>query len=230
MNKAPAFQFYPGDWRRDTQVQMASMSTRGVWHEMLCCMWDAPDRGKLTGPVPQLAQMFGCHHEELQTALREISALNIGDVTFCNDEGNEIVTVENRRMVREERVRKQGLARIHRYRDKACNADVTHDVTAPSSSSSSSSSSKPPIIPPEKKNGKRPKKMTDEEWLRMLKESPAYKGIDIDLQIAKCEAWCKTNSRTCTRRTAVNWLNRADKPISKPTQSLWASEVNLDNI
>lgn len=46
--KLPAFQFYPGDWRKDPGVQSLSFHDRGVWHEMLCLMHESEERGKLT--------------------------------------------------------------------------------------------------------------------------------------------------------------------------------------
>jgi hypothetical protein len=135
MGKAPAFQFYPGDWRRDTQVQMARMETRGVWFEMLCCMWDAPERGKLTGGKLEIARLLGCDVEVLQRALNEIEKLKIADVT----NGNNEVTIINRRMKREQKQRESTRLRVKRHRsNKTSNAKVT----PPSSSSSSSSPSR----------------------------------------------------------------------------------------
>jgi len=32
-SKRPAFQFYPGDWRRDTALQSVSLAARGLWIE-----------------------------------------------------------------------------------------------------------------------------------------------------------------------------------------------------
>jgi len=147
MGKCPAFQFYPGDWRRDTQVQMASMETRGVWIEMLCCMWDALERGKLTGTIDQLVRLLRCSENELVRSLKEIEALQIGDVTLCNNQ----VTVINRRMYRENqrllKIREQTRKRVQKYRNAkkqmACNAKIT----LPSSSSISYSKNNPPISP-----------------------------------------------------------------------------------
>ena len=150
MGKAPAFQFYPGDWRRDTQVQMASMETRGVWFEMLCCMWDAPERGKLEGEVDLLCRLLGCDSHVLSNALTEITKLKIGNVEARNGDGSNVtfplhvtqgnifVTVINRRMYRDEKQRKNTRLRVRKHREtKSSNASVT----PPSSSSSSSSSS-----------------------------------------------------------------------------------------
>ena len=144
MGKAPAFQFYPGDWRRDTQVQMASMETRGVWFEMLCCMWDAPERGKLEGSKDEICRLLGCERDVFDRSLREIERLKIADVKNCQ----ENVKIINRRMNREEKLREYNRFAKQKERSKK---PCQEKVNTPSSSSSSSSSSgikrKPPGLP-----------------------------------------------------------------------------------
>lgn len=58
--------------------------------------------------------------------------------------------------------------------------------------------------------------LSDLEWMDSLRTNPGYAGIDIDLQRGRCEAWCQTNGKTFSRRRLLNWLNRTDKPMSKP--------------
>ena len=125
-------------------MQMATMETRGVWIEMLCCMWDAPERGKLSGDISELSRILGCDDHVLNRALNEIKRLKIADVTVCN----ACVTVVSRRMLRDENEREKTRLRVQKHREnsrlrvkkhrdkngeKACNANVT----VPSSSSSS---------------------------------------------------------------------------------------------
>ncbi len=134
IGKLPAFLFYPGDWRRDTQVQMASMETRGVWFEMLCCMWDSPERGKLSGTIPELSRMIGCTDDVFEKAINEINRLKIADVTFCNTN----ITVCNRRMVREQKDRENTRLRVKKHRHVTemygeCNANVTTPLSVSSS-------------------------------------------------------------------------------------------------
>lgn len=149
MNKRPAFQFYPGDWRRDTQVQMANMETRGVWFEMLCCMHDAPERGKIRGTHKQIVTLLGCAGDELTRSLKEIEALHIGNVTH----GNDIITITNRRMYNEDqaeiKAREQTKKRVAKHRaQKARNDEVTPPSSSSASSSVSSSPSKKKKNPP----------------------------------------------------------------------------------
>ena len=142
MGKQPAFQFYPGDWRRDTQVQMANMETRGVWIEMLCCMWDAPERGKITGTVFELARLLGCDEHVLNRSLNELKRLKIADVTNCHNE----VTVVNRRMSREEKERDNARLRKQSQRKRErSHADVTPPSSSSTSPSKNSSSKEEPL-------------------------------------------------------------------------------------
>lgn len=57
-------------------------------------------------------------------------------------------------------------------------------------------------------------KMSDEEFIKYLKENPAYQHVVIDDEIAKMHAWLMVNpQRKMTRRFMVNWLNRIEKPV-----------------
>ena len=66
----PSYQFYPGDWRRDTALQACSIAARGLWIEMMNVMHDGEPYGHLTaGGVPisdqELARMVGVPLREL---------------------------------------------------------------------------------------------------------------------------------------------------------------------
>lgn len=147
MGKQPSFQFYPGDWRKDPAIQRACMTTRGVWWELVCCMWENDERGSISGTLQQLCRILGATEEELKIALEEIRSLKIGDVQL-SEEG--VYKISNRRMVREEAERQSGRARQEKFRSKKgenitpisreYNADIT-PISHDSSSSSSSSSS-----------------------------------------------------------------------------------------
>ena len=41
VKKAPAFQFYPGDWLRDPGIRACPLTSRGLWIEMICLMSDS---------------------------------------------------------------------------------------------------------------------------------------------------------------------------------------------
>ena len=121
MAKVPAFQFYPADWMRDTQLQMASASSRGIWINLLCAMWWAPTRGKLTGTVEDLKKLANCTAEEMLAFLEEVKRYVFANVT----ERHTRITVMNRRMTREEKSRISNRLRQSRFRSRLSNAKVT---------------------------------------------------------------------------------------------------------
>ena len=58
-------------------------------------------------------------------------------------------------------------------------------------------------------------RMTDADWLNGLKATPAYQGIDVDRETAKCAAWCEANRKAPpSRRRIINWLNRVERPVN----------------
>ncbi len=142
MGKAPAFQFYVRDWLSDPELQSASSSSRGIWVNALCFMWEARERGKIEGTVETLSRLLNCTEEEFNRFLSESDKFHFNDL---DKNINGHVTLINRRMYRDERERKLHLERQDRYRQKqkTQDSDVKSDadVTTPSSSSSSSSSS-----------------------------------------------------------------------------------------
>jgi len=131
MAKPPAFQWYPNDYIRDTRI--LSLAARGAWADMLNFMWYAPERGSLSGTYEQLARQLSCSIPEIQNILDELSVTKTADVTICNN----LVTVINRRMYRDERERKLTRLRVQKHRSVKCNADSNGTETRVSSSSSS---------------------------------------------------------------------------------------------
>lgn len=69
---------------------------------------------------------------------------------------------------------------------------------------------------------KRPRKQpaqTDAEWLASLAASPAYAGLDVGREYAKASEWCRVRTQTLSRQRFINWLNRADKPLTAPANA-----------
>jgi len=138
MPKQPAFQFYPGDWLRDPNLQSAAFASQGIWMKCLCFMWEADDRGVLRGSREALMRLIGCGQAEFDGFIADLERYRFGDVAT---DGNGDVTLRNRRMVAAEKVRKDTANRVARFRERAA---VTHRETPlsqPDNSASSSSSS-----------------------------------------------------------------------------------------
>lgn len=103
--KAPAFQWYPGDHRRDTALQACSFEARALWRETLDLMHDGDPYGHLTaGGIAitdaQLAQMIpGVSATKIRRWLAELEERKVFSRT---DTG----VIYSRRMVRDEEKRR----------------------------------------------------------------------------------------------------------------------------
>ena len=75
--KKPAFQFYPGDWRKDQNLSRASLSAKGAMIEIMCLAFECDKRGVLaTGGVPwsidEIAYAIGGDKNENVFAIEEL--------------------------------------------------------------------------------------------------------------------------------------------------------------
>lgn len=174
MGKAPADQFYWGDWLNDTGLQSATTVARGVWINMLCRMWFATVKGELSGTREELAKLCNANVTEFVTLENDIKRHHFADLV--TDPCNGIVTVRNRRMYRKGIEQKNTHLRVNKHRQKKrCNANVTDPCNANVTVVSSSSSSLLPIIP-QSCNGNIPEKEILSLWSEVLPELPEVKA------------------------------------------------------
>src|SRR5689334_10945331 len=148
----PSSPFYWNDYYRDTRVLQPA--SRGVWMDMLCKLHEAGRRGDVAMPLQSWLAWCGCPQEVFLAAARDISLTEVGQisighcdmsqfVTLYHDDVTVIVTVRNRRMLRESKVResdklRQQSSRASRTSHALRHAPVPECHTVPSSSSSSS--------------------------------------------------------------------------------------------
>jgi len=66
----------------------------------------------------------------------------------------------------------------------------------------------------EKKARTRTKPADDEFWIAELEKDTAYAGINIRAELGKMQRWCAEKHRTPSRMRFVNWLNRAERPMT----------------
>lgn len=104
MSKRPAYQWYPGDFKRDTAVQACSFEARSLWREMLDLMHDGEPYGHLTAggvaiDAGQLARIVGIPPRRTATLLGELEARSVFSRT------NPGGVIYSRRMVRDEQKR-----------------------------------------------------------------------------------------------------------------------------
>ncbi len=101
--KRPAFQWYPGDARRDVAFQSCSFEARALWREMLDLMHDGEPYGHLTaGGVPMntatLARLVGCPVKKVTAWMTELDDRKV----FSR---NDVGVIFSRRMVKDEHIR-----------------------------------------------------------------------------------------------------------------------------
>ncbi len=103
MNRRPAFQFYPADWRKDPELRVCSLAARGLWMEMICIQHECERYGHLmvaNEPVSdaQLARLVG---EPVRKIRRLLAELETHTVFSRTEEG----VIHSRRMVHDEHIR-----------------------------------------------------------------------------------------------------------------------------
>ena len=151
--KLPAFQFYPGDWRKDPGLQSLDLAHRGAWLEMLCIMHESQERGVLTlngkpMPTPAIARQLGITADECEAIIETL--LDYGVAMRRPSDG----AICSRRMIRDEEARierKKKLSDAGRRGaqkkwggDRVGHAEAMPDPKpGPCSENSSSSSSSP---------------------------------------------------------------------------------------
>jgi hypothetical protein len=101
--KRPSFQFYPGDWLRDTALRTCSAAARGLWIDMICYMHEGYPYGylkvgdKVILPA-NLARMCGLTLQETEGCLTELREAGVFEV-------DENQVIFSRRMIRDENIR-----------------------------------------------------------------------------------------------------------------------------
>jgi hypothetical protein len=98
-DQRPAFQFYPGDWKRDDNLRLCSLAARGLWLEMLCTMFFSEKRGSLCVAGKQITskELAKLVAEPEANVKQMLSELERAGVFSRDDDG----TIYSRRMRRE---------------------------------------------------------------------------------------------------------------------------------
>lgn len=153
MSKAPSFQFYPGDWRKDTALRLCSPAARGAWMDLLCLMFESSQPGVLITngrpwTVAQAARECGCKPKEIEELIEN-------GVAKVREDG----AIYSSRMIKDAAIRKARaeagslggnpiLLKQKRSKTEANREQTLEQKPTPSSSSSSSSSDRSPLSPP----------------------------------------------------------------------------------
>lgn len=49
----------------------------------------------------------------------------------------------------------------------------------------------------------------DTAWLAELAKNPAYRGLNLETELGKMQAWCDLKRKTPSRARFLNWINCA---------------------
>lgn len=221
--KLPWFQFYPADWLQDTR--MLDLQSKGAWFEIINAMWTAPQRGVVSGTLEEFSLLLGCYIDVTSELLDRFERLKICD--FEHD-GNGLVTLKCRRMVREEAERRNTRERVAKFRGKkVCNGHVTPHVTDKKSEVRGQRSEEENGIlafnghtengfqnvngkPKEQAPKNKPSDL--EIWMTQLR--PLYPRLDVEAELRRSKSWLIAHpGRKATKQFFTNWLIKADKEL-----------------
>jgi hypothetical protein len=116
MSKLPTFQFDPGGYLQNAELMAASDATQAIWMRALCGMHFAKNRGRLKMRDAHLRKLLNVPDAQAwSTFCEELERLGFGYMHRSSD-GN--VTLVSRRMVEEEKSRRDAGNRMRRLRSK----------------------------------------------------------------------------------------------------------------
>lgn len=214
MAKNPAFQFYPQDWLNDMNLKACSLEAQGLWISLIALMHQSQSYGTLLRDFEEkLPRLLGQDSRKLK---RVIAELVTNGVARRDGEGR----LYSKRMIEDEKNRKEWRGRKEKERSN----DVTPVVTLKSrlsSSSSSSSRQKPPLPPKgfEEFWKAYPKKVGKGATLRSFKKG--FDGYEFDSVLASLEI----------QKKSVQWRKNGGQFIPNPAtwlnQQRWLDEVTV---
>lgn len=211
MNKLPAFQFYPSDWRSDNGVQALDFFERGVWFEILCLMHESEQRGKLLlngKPMPNeaLARLLGLDNQILTnvlTKLLEFGVMSVEDNTgiFFN---RRMVKDENLRQIRQNSGKLGGNPNLVKQNSTKTKKQVKQSSNQNPTPSSSFSSS---LVSTEEKQ-----KESQEDYL--IRKQLEYPKLNVYKVFDRYLKYCARNQIEPSRRFFDHWLKNEEEPMT----------------
>jgi len=58
------------------------------------------------------------------------------------------------------------------------------------------------------------KALSDDQWLGKLQEKEGEMGLNVRVEYARAKVWFEENHQQLTRKRFVDWLKKADRPLS----------------
>lgn len=237
INKLPWFKFYPKDWMTDSGLRLCSWDTKGVYIDLLCIMAESNRYGYLEindkAPTQEmLMKRLSIHHKTLKKCLRELQENGI--ISLCNG------VLYSRKMAKQftqhaqqkDFGKKGGNPTLNPTLKAALNPTLKVDKELDTDIESDKVSSNEVLAKAEKPQ--KSKKLCDSDFLEKLKNSDAYKHLNILIELEKAQIWCETHGKQCTQKYFINWINRNPAPIGilnkleKPKQETFTDKRNKE--
>jgi len=121
MSKLSFIKFDVYDWINDTRS--LSAEAKGCWIDILCFMWNAPQRGVWEGTYEEFARVTGTPWESAPALIAELE--KVASVT----KRNNLVTLINRRMQKEQNAFEDNANRQRAFREKHKSNAIVTDKT-----------------------------------------------------------------------------------------------------
>ena len=244
-NKSPAFQFYPKDFLSDEKVLMMTNQEVGCYIKLLCYCWlegsipsDVNKIAKLCGENSSvMAELWPSLKSCFKSTGNYLKRLKHCRLEKEREKQDKYHKERSESGIKGAKIRwEKGLKELSNNgsaNGSANSSAITQPMAEPmandsSSSSSSSSSSLSSSINNIRRDSsvqenlgqnlhKKKTNLSDEEFIKEIKNNPGYQGIDIDREIGKMKAWLLTpkgKKRKLTKGFMLNWLNKIDQLIN----------------
>ena len=152
-SKKPAFQLYPGDWKKDPGVQCLDLEHKGAWIELMLTMHESENIGRLIingrpMPINGIANILAVSEEKAQKIIDKILELGVAS----KDPKTGIIY--SRRMIRDQKLSQirrvsgslGGNPALLQIKKRKALEDLLNLTPIPTTSTSSSSSTSSILI------------------------------------------------------------------------------------
>lgn len=225
MNRSPAFQFYPKQWLGDDRVLLMDWDARGMHVHLQCIAWQQDPPCSLPNDDTALRKWCGNPKRWRKVKDQILSAWKLIGGRWVQE--GLLREYEKQRQYSESR-RHAAEARWGRGDAYALRTQSVRNALPLQSSTSEEKIAVPTSSGPANStqgNGGKARRLnlTDDAFLAALKQNHAYRGIDIDRELGKLQAWLLTpkgRGKHLTQNRLVNWLNKIDRPMQSGKERL----------
>lgn len=185
-------------WLNDPKNRRLKRENRDSWLTA-CLMMTLEGDYKIAGELDEIANLLHLTHDEMVAFLSDLCRTNVADVTQTAD----FVTIVSRRF--KKACNSKELGRLRKQKERG-HAKVTVN-------------SRDRVISKKKEERKQEKErhahtqISFDDFVASLRANPAYSHIDLDVELAKAEAWAANHGKRFTRKFVTDWMNRIEPPL-----------------